>query len=86
MWSPSSLLLNGQLRQSGRSVKLIIHLNPVVMCRIIRAATYYKSLKNPHDIHRDKFRFALISNATLVTTDFHKMQFTLSSYAEAVTS
>jgi len=59
--SPSSLLLNGQSRQSGRRVKIIIHLNPVLVSNISGAATCYKSLKSLHGVHWDKFRFALIS-------------------------
>jgi hypothetical protein len=66
IWGPSSLLLNGQGRQSGRSVKLIIHLNPMVVCRISGAATYYKSLKSIHGLHWDKFRFSLISMRQLL--------------------
>jgi len=74
IWSPSSLLLNGQSRQSGRSVKLFIHLNPVLVSSISGAATCYKSLKSLHGVHWDKFRFALISMRQLlqqVSTKMH---------------
>jgi hypothetical protein len=61
LWSKLSLLLNGQCRQSGRSVKLTIHLHPEARLRISGALTYLNSLKSLYGVHRDKFRFPLIS-------------------------
>jgi len=74
IWSPSSPLLNGQSKQSGRSVKLIIHLNPVLVSRISGAATCYKSLKRLHSVDWNKFIFVLISMRQLleqVSTKMH---------------